>query len=154
MYCAAEEPINKYWKRCPDFEYLLVFTLNNLILNLPKRHIMKEFMLLFRGADDLRRDFSPEEKQAHFTRWREWIGGMAAAGNLVGSQPLRHDTGQVVTGTAKKLTDGPFMEGKEIIGGYTIVRAESYEAAVAIAKGCPNLEAESGSVEVREVTEM
>ena len=115
---------------------------------------MKEFMLLFRGADDLRRDFSPEEKQAHFNRWREWIGGIAASGNLVGSQPLRHDTGQVVSGTAKKLTDGPFMEGKEIIGGYTIVRAESYEDAIAIAKGCPNLEADSGSVEVREVTAM
>ena len=115
---------------------------------------MKEYMLLFRGADDLRRDFSPEEKQAHFNRWREWIGGIAEAGNLVSSQPLRHDTGQVVSGTSKKITDGPFMEGKEIVGGFTIVRADSYDAAVAIANGCPNLEAESGTVEVREVSAM
>lgn len=115
---------------------------------------MKEFMLLFRGADDLRRDMSPEEKQAHFARWTEWISGIAKAGQLVDSQPLRGNTGKVVAGTAKKVTDGPFIEGKEIVGGYAMVKVESFEAAVEIAKGCPNLEAESGTVEVREVSAM
>jgi len=115
---------------------------------------MKEFMLLFRGADDYRRDLSAEDKQAHFNRWTEWIGGIATAGQLVQAQPLQGNTGRVVTGTAKKVTDGPFIEGKEIVGGYTLVKAESFEAAVEIAKNCPNLEGESGTVEVREITAM
>ena len=111
-------------------------------------------MLLFRGADDYRRDLSAEDKQAHFERWMEWISGIAEAGLLVGTQPLHHNKGKVVAGPARKITDGPFIEGKEMVGGYTIVKADDYEAAVEIAKGCPNLEGESGTVEVREVRAM
>ena len=115
---------------------------------------MKEFMLLFRGADDFRKDLSPEKKQAHFQRWQDWVAGIAQAGQLAHSQPLQGNTGKVLTGTAKKLTDGPFIEGKEIVGGYTMIKAESFDAAVEIARGCPNLEGESGTVEVREIAAM
>ena len=115
---------------------------------------MKEFMLLFRGADDYRRELSPEEKQAHFKRWMDWVSGIAQAGQLAGGQPLYYNTGRVVSGPAKKVTDGPFIEGKEMVGGYTIVKVDNFEAAVEIAKTCPNLEGESGTVEVREISAM
>ena len=52
------------------------------------------------------------------------------------------------------VTDGPFMEGKEMVGGYLICKADSLEEAVEISKGCPILEYESGIVEVREIQEL
>jgi hypothetical protein len=114
---------------------------------------MKEFLLLFRGGDYERRQLSPEAIEAHMQRWQEWIGGIAAKDQFVAGQPLTSG-GKVLSGTAKKLTDGPFMEGKEIIGGYVQIRANTMEEAVQIAQGCPNLEAETGTVEVREIGDM
>ncbi|MCW3086280.1 MAG: hypothetical protein JWP12_3646 [Bacteroidetes bacterium] len=110
---------------------------------------MKEYLLLFRGGDAERKQFSPQQIEAHMKRWTEWIGGIAQSGNLVGAQPLTNE-GRVLSGTSKKLTDGPFIEGKEILGGYVLVKAANFDAAVKISEACPNLELESGTVEVRE----
>ncbi|MBA3662712.1 MAG: hypothetical protein H0W61_00700 [Bacteroidetes bacterium] len=114
---------------------------------------MKEFLLLFRGGDAERKHLSPEQIEAHMKRWQDWIGSIAQKNILVGAQPLIN-TGKVISGTSKKLTDGPFMEGKEILGGYVLLKAGTIEEAAEIANGCPNLEAESGTVEIREVGTM
>lgn len=114
---------------------------------------MKEFLLLFRGGDAERRQLSPEQIGAHMQRWQDWIGGIAQKDRLVGAQPLESG-GKVLRGTSKKLTDGPFMEGKEVLGGYVLLKADTIEQATEIAKGCPNLEAESGTVEIREIGSM
>ncbi len=114
---------------------------------------MKEFLLLFRGGDAERKQLSPEQLQAHMGRWQEWIGGIASKNILLGAQPLENG-GKVLKGPSKKLTDGPFVEGKEILGGYVLIKSTSVEEAVTIAEGCPVLEAESGTVEVREIGTM
>jgi hypothetical protein len=114
---------------------------------------MKEFLLLFRGGDTERKQLSPEQIEAHMKRWNEWIGSIAQKNILVGAQPLENG-GKVLKGTSKKLTDGPFMEGKEILGGYVLLKAATIEEATKIAEGCPNLEAETGSVEIREIGTM
>ncbi len=114
---------------------------------------MKEFLLLFRGGDAERTQLSPEQIQAHMKRWQDWIGGIAQKNILVGAQPLENG-GKVLKGTSKKLTDGPFMEGKEVLGGYVLLKANTIEEATEIAKGCPNLESESGTVEIREIGTM
>ena len=62
-------------------------------------------------------------------------------------------TGKVLRGRAKSITDGPFVEGKEIVGGYLIVNAGSLDQAVEISKGCPIFE-HDGSMEVRQVQEL
>ncbi|MGZ3933081.1 MAG: YciI family protein [Bacteroidia bacterium] len=111
---------------------------------------MKEFLLLFRGGDAERKQLSPEQIEAHMKRWQDWIGSIARKNILVGAQPLESG-GRVLKGTSKKLTDGPFMEGKEVLGGYVLLKANTIEEATEIAKGCPNLEAESGTVEIREI---
>jgi hypothetical protein len=111
---------------------------------------MKEYLLLFRGGDTERKQLSPEQIEAHMKRWQEWIGGIARKEQFVGGQPLLND-GKVLKGSSKKLTDGPFMEGKEIVGGYVLIKANSMEDAIKISEGCPNLEAESGTVEIREI---
>jgi hypothetical protein len=113
---------------------------------------MKEFLLLFRGADKERAAMSPEEKEAHMNRWTEWVGAIAAQGKYNGGHPLRNDSGKVISGRAKQLSDGPFIEGKEIIGGYILVKAATEEEALAIAMECPNLEGDTGTVEIREIS--
>ncbi len=114
---------------------------------------MKEYLFLFRGGDHASLQQSPEKWQAHMQKWMEWMGGLQQKGQLVGAQPLAQ-TGKQVTGNKKTVTDGPFMEGKELVGGYLMCKADSYDAAVEIAKGCPILEFEDGKVEVREVQEL
>jgi hypothetical protein len=111
---------------------------------------MKEYLLLFRGGDTERKQLSPEQIEAHMKRWQEWIGGIAQKEQFVGGQPLLNE-GKVLKGSSKKLTDGPFIEGKEVVGGYVLIKAISMEDAIKISEGCPNLEAESGTVEIREI---
>lgn len=93
---------------------------------------------------------SPEEVQAHMGEWQTWMQGLAEKGQLIDGEPL-HGKGKQVTGGGKVVTDGPFAEGAEIVGGYLMVNASSLEEATEISKGCPVLQAEDGNVEVREI---
>jgi hypothetical protein len=118
-----------------------------------KLRTMKEYLFLFRGGDGAELQKSPEKWNAHMEKWTKWMRALGEEGKFVGAQPLGQ-TGKHITGTKKTVTDGPFMEGKEMVGGYLICKANSYDEAVAIAKGCPILEYENGDVEVREIMEM
>jgi len=110
-------------------------------------------MFVFRGSDPPPEEMqSPERMQQSLAKWKEWIDSIAAKGKYVAGQPLQRD-GKVVAGKQKKITDGPFAEGKEIIGGYFLIKAENLEDAVDMSKGCPSFEY-GGSVEVREIMEM
>ena len=111
---------------------------------------MNEYLFIFRGGPHHDMDETDAAGQAHMGKWMEWMKGLAEQGKLGGAQPL-HKTGKLVKGTKKVTTDGPCMEGKEMVGGYLICKAASYEEAVEIAKNCPILEDESGIVEVREI---
>ena len=82
-------------------------------------------------------------------RWMKWMAELSEQGKFVGTQPLKI-VGKVVRGRKKILTDGPFVEGKEIVGGYLICKAGNIDEAVEIAKGCPVLD-HDGLVEVREI---
>ena len=114
---------------------------------------MKEYIFLFRGGDGKTLQQSPEKWQAHMQKWMQWMDGMAKEGKFVGAQPL-DQTGKQVTGPRKVISDGPFMEGKEMVGGYLICKANTYDQALDIAKGCPILEFDDGIVEVREIQEL
>ncbi|MEP6648165.1 MAG: YciI family protein [Saprospiraceae bacterium] len=114
---------------------------------------MKEYLLLFRGGDAESMQESAQEWQAHMQKWMHWMGGLQEKGQLVGAQPLDRG-GRQVTGSKKVVTDGPFMEGKEMVGGYLMCRAENYDAAIEISKGCPILEFDDGIVELREIKEL
>ena len=110
---------------------------------------MKEFLLLFRGRDTTP-DYSPEQVQAQMQKWMDWINAVAQDGKYKGGHPLL-DTGKTIFGTKKVITDGPYMEGKEMLAGYIMIEVNDYDEAVAIANNCPILDGETGSVEVREV---
>lgn len=109
--------------------------------------------MLFRGGDGATLQKSPEAWQAHMQKWMQWMGSMQQKGEFVGGQPLSQ-TGKQITGNKKVVTDGPFMEGKEYVGGYLMIKAEDLHAATELSKGCPILEFEDGKVEIREIQEL
>jgi hypothetical protein len=110
---------------------------------------MHEYMYLFRGGEIPEAQRAPEKMQAHLQKWRDWIQTLSQQGQSIAGQPLQSG-GQVVAGSAMVITDGPFAEGKEIVGGYLIVRASDLAEAVEMSKGCPIFE-HGGSVEVRAI---
>ena len=115
---------------------------------------MSKYLFLFRNDPDNLTDAQaqPEAWQEHMMKWKAWMGGLAEQGKLLGGEPLNKE-GKVVKGKAKSVIDGPFVEGKEVVGGYLLVNAGNLDEAVEISKGCPTYE-ENGAVEVREITEM
>lgn len=113
---------------------------------------MKDFMFIFRGPTPEDLNMSPEESQASMQKWYEWIGDLVAKGRYVGGDPLFKE-GKTVQGKKPVVTDGPFAEGKELLGGYFILKAESLEEATELAFGFPDFD-KQGSVEVREVMKM
>jgi hypothetical protein len=110
---------------------------------------METYMLLFRGSDVYQPGQPPERVQALKQKLIHWVVDLSAKGVHVASEPLE-PTGRQVSGLKKTMTDGPYGEGREIIGGCTIVLARDIDEAVEIAKGCPIL-ASNANIEVRPI---
>ena len=103
-------------------------------------------MFLFRGGMEMW-TASPEQMQASMMKWKTWMEDLTKAGKMLAGEPLQGG-GKVLAGRSKKITDGPFAEGKEIVGGYLVVEATGMDEAVELSKGCPVFD-HDGSVEVR-----
>jgi hypothetical protein len=88
--------------------------------------------------------------QAWMKQQMDWVGGIAAQNKFVGGTGLLFDGAKVVD-HQKMVTNGPFGDIKETIGGYVIVKAENAEEAAEFAKGTPILQGEGNTVEVREI---
>ena len=105
---------------------------------------MDEFMLIFRHQDGSK-VASPEQIQEWMKQTMEWIEGITAKNKYVEGNGLPFDDARVVHHN-KLVTNGPFGDIKETIGGYIVVRAESVDEAVEFAKGCPVLMGEGNTV--------
>jgi hypothetical protein len=111
---------------------------------------MSEFVFLYRGGN---RPTTPEDGQQAMQKWMAWFKDLADKGHLVDrGQPLER-TGKVVRGGGKSVIDGPFTETREVVGGYTLFKANDLAQAVELAKGCPILQ-RGGDVEVRPVMKL
>jgi hypothetical protein len=110
---------------------------------------MDEFMLIFRHEDG-NKVASPEQIQVWMKQTMDWIGGIAAQNKFIGGNGLRFENSKIVWHN-NVVTNGPFGEIKETIGGYVMVKADSIEEAVEFAKGSPVLQGEGNSVEVRKL---
>ena len=110
---------------------------------------MEEFALIMRHEDG-GKIASPEQMQAWMKQTMDWIGGIAAQNKFVSGTGLPFDGAKVVH-HKNVVTNGPFGDIKETIGGFITVRAESFDEAVEFAKGCPVLGAEGNTVEVRRI---
>ncbi len=112
---------------------------------------MSEFVFLYRGGDQS--GASPEQLQQQMNRWGTWLRELGEKGFIKSpGQPLER-TGKLVRGREKTVTDGPFAEAKDVIGGFSIVEAKDIAHAVELAKGCP-IFLVGGDVEVRPVMKM
>jgi hypothetical protein len=107
---------------------------------------MKEFALVFRRAPFDANQVSPKEMQEIAKKWDHWHEELASQGK-VGSSVRLTPEGKVLKGSGV-ITDGPFVELREILGGIYILKAESLEEAITLAHGCPILGL-GGSVEIR-----
>jgi len=112
---------------------------------------MKNYILLFRGGLDFA-TASPEQLQTSMMKWKTWMDALGAAGQLKGGERLTQ-TGAVLSGPQKQLTDGPYAEGKEVVGGFLIVTANDLQHAIEISQDCPIYEV-GGSTEIQEIATM
>jgi hypothetical protein len=110
---------------------------------------MKDFMLLFRQPNYDYSNTPPSEFQALAKKWQDWAGGIAAQGKLVSNGTRLALEGKVLK-AGGVVTDGPFVEIRERLGSFIIVKADSLEEATTLAHGCPALDA-NGSVEIRPI---
>jgi hypothetical protein len=113
---------------------------------------MEEFALIMRHEDGVK-IASPEQIQLWMKQTMDWIGSIAAQNKFVSGTGLPFENAKVVTNKGGKpvVTNGPFGDIKETIGGLIIVKADTVEEAVEFAKGCPVLQGEGNSLEVRRI---
>lgn len=114
---------------------------------------MPQYLLLLSHEDPTNfSDLSPEEVQKIVEEYKSWRGKIQADGTYIGSNKLRDEGGKSLLkpNGQLRITDGPFVEAKEVIGGYFLVSASDYDQAVKIAEGCPHLNY-GGRIELREV---
>lgn len=110
---------------------------------------MDEYALIMRHEDGTK-IASPEQMQIWMKQTMDWIGGIAAKNKFVSGTGLLFDGAKVV-GHGGIVTDGPFGEIKETIGGLIVVKAASVEEAIEFAKGCPVLQGDGNTMEVRRI---
>jgi len=111
---------------------------------------MSEFVFLYRGGE---RGRSPEQWQQSMQKWSAWMKQLTEKGHIQHPGHPLERSGKLVKGKQKAVTDGPFAEAKDVVGGYTLVEARDLEHAVEISKGCPIFEVD-GAVEVRPVMKL
>jgi hypothetical protein len=108
---------------------------------------MTKFMFVYRRPEDFSSKLQPEDMQKGMERWQSWIREGLQKGWLVDRGNGLTQEGRVVN-AKQVVTDGPFVESKEIVGGFSIVQAETIDEAAEFAKSCPALMS-GGTVEVR-----
>jgi hypothetical protein len=113
---------------------------------------MAKFLFVFRGGGVAQQPpLSPTELGAHLQKWYAWRESLVQSGHAPTGAPLANG-GKTLRGRDRVLTDGPFVESKDMVTGNMAVVAASLDEAVALAQGCPVFEFD-GSVEVRPMLE-
>ena len=108
---------------------------------------MPSFLFVYRNQPYDMSQVSPEQMQQSMDRWTKWIGQGFAEGWILDAGDALLPEGRVVS-KDQVVTDGPFVETKEVVGGYSVIQAASFDEAVKYAKVCPNV-TEGGRVEIR-----
>jgi hypothetical protein len=108
----------------------------------------KKFLLIYRNsAASESTPPSPAEMQQILATWSAWKAKFSA--EILDLGDALHPTGKVLTSAG--VTDGPLVESKEIVGGYSVVQARSYEEALGVARECPIMFMPGARIEVREL---
>ena len=97
---------------------------------------MAQYMLLLYDNPSAFANLSPEDMQNVIAEYTSWANRMGQEGKLAGGHKLTDEGGKLMRGG--NVTDGPYSETKEVIGGYFLINAKDYAEAVAVAKTCPH----------------
>src|SRR6516164_1922751 len=97
---------------------------------------MDRFLFVYRNSRESFGTMTPEEAQQMLQKWSAWITEAIRQGWMLDAGDGLKTEGHVVT-AKRVVTDGPFIEGKEIVGGFSIVQADTLATAAELAKGCP-----------------
>jgi hypothetical protein len=111
---------------------------------------MSEFLFLYRGGE---RPGSPEQMQRQMQKWVAWMKELGDKGHMKDPGHPLERTGKVIKGSPKSITDGPYAEAKDLIGGYTLIEAKDLAHAAELSSGCPIFDI-GGLVEVRPIMKM
>ena len=111
---------------------------------------MSEFAFLFRGRDH---SGSPAQMQRTVEKWVAWIDGLRRSGHLHDRGNPLDDRAHTISGVHRIVNDGPYVETKDIVNGYMLIKAAGLDDAVELSKGCPILD-DGGSIEVRPVMKL
>ena len=109
---------------------------------------MKEFVLLFRRPELKEADIDSEKIEAYRQKWKDWLNEFPAEVKLSSTGFGLSEDGKILKPSGV-ITDGPFVELKETLGGLAVIKTETLDEAITLAHGCPVLEI-GGSVEIRE----
>lgn len=115
---------------------------------------MPKFALLLGSADLDKRGGNTTIAPEMFARFATWLGELQAKGHYLGSHKLKDQTGARLTVRGGEVVEGPFMETKEAVGGVVVLECASLEDAIALARNCPTLTLQNGTVEVRMIDEV
>ncbi len=115
---------------------------------------MAKFMLILHSPPDLWRNLSPEEMQQKVVKYRTWVERLRTSGRYVSGEKLGEEGGKLLTqqGGRLHITDGPFSEAKEVVGGYILFRAANYDEALELTRDCPFLD--DGRIALRQTDAM
>jgi hypothetical protein len=111
---------------------------------------MEDFVFLFRQPYTDESNLSQTEMQAIFNKWDNWFGGIAAQGKISNMGIRLVSPGKVLK-AGGVITEGPFVEIRERLNGFIVVKANNLDEAITLAHGCPILEI-NGSVEIRPIS--
>ena len=108
-----------------------------------------KFLFLYRNSTDPQAQPSPADMQAGYVQWKTWMTKHAR--EIIEQPPARSGPkpgGAAAVCRGGAVTDGPYAEGKEVVGGWSFIEAESLGRALEIAREVPMF----SSVEIREIT--
>ena len=111
---------------------------------------MANFLYIFRGGEMNRQ--SPQVMQQQMQKWGAWVQQLQRDGHFKAGEPLEQG-GKVVRGKQKAVTDGPYAEAKDLVGGYLLIEARDLAEATELSRGCPGLDVD-GTVEIRPIASM
>ena len=95
---------------------------------------MQEFLLLVHGKGF--KDESPESIKIHLENYQNWVDKLMEQDKFIRGSRLT-TTGNVILDRETIVSDGPFLESKELVGGYILIRANNLDEATEIALKCP-----------------
>lgn len=113
---------------------------------------MPNYMLLLHEQPSDFSQYSAEDMQAVIAEYVAWRHSIESQGKFVHAEKLKDEGGKhlSMTDSGLRVTDGPYAEAAEVIGGYFAISADSYDDAVTLAADCPHLKY-GGRIELREI---